>query len=646
MADDRQHPNQAPPTARTRGSHGHHGRGGTGGGGNGAGRRRERHEKLRLNKPKRAPPAPPPMSPGSTAGTTSTASTTSTTKQQPQQLQKAALPQRGDHGAGKQSQRTGNKQAPSPFSHSNPFNPFAQDMDAEEPLKPRATKGCRADDQFNTEVAFDTAGADGDAAANRGGNASADATRSGSCCASSYGRASSADDSWLEEAARMFSCSSASTPSARSSNGRISYNGASQDCPTTTTTTTTTTAAMAMEATTAIKTTASQSGSAVLPTRPSPSQALSTLQHHQQAQSRSTGATASSPAAVERPGDQAATDHHAHDRRVGSANGHSNSGSSGASTGTSSSPSRRASPAQDAASSAQRHQPRVLIRDGKPVVMHAAIDNLTMEQRLQVLLAVKDGVLSQDEALTLAKEIEDAVLANDSTRVQELLRKTRPPMITSKDIVIPTDGPDNAGPQATSTSQVQEDIDAECLAMLSNSQRLKLLQSVASGEMTMTQALAAAQTQIEAAKWLHDVTVSTTPPSRRRSFLRHLSLSSTKRPQQQPRPQRRRSAESQRHLRTAVSEPAVRFDLDDRTVGVIRIPPTKDGHRIRGDGCSHAPGADDGDGGDGDSANDDNNDSEDDDDDDFGLTQLPSFDSEEEDFAAGIEVTPIASKRP
>lgn len=115
-----------------------------------------------------------------------------------------------------------------------------------------------------------------------------------------------------------------------------------------------------------------------------------------------------------------------------------------------------------------------------------AMPELGEAARLQILLSVKDKVLAQDEAVQLAAEVMAAQAAGNTTLVGQLLRRTRPKRITSKDIVVPLED----GGDSSSHQEEQVAVGPEVLRYLSNEQQLDLLHRVARKEITMNQALA------------------------------------------------------------------------------------------------------------------------------------------------------------
>ena len=116
------------------------------------------------------------------------------------------------------------------------------------------------------------------------------------------------------------------------------------------------------------------------------------------------------------------------------------------------------------------------------------LQELTNEQRLEILMAVKNNVLTMDEALDLGAKIVQANKEHNNARVQALIAEARRspkkgPKITSKDIDITERTPEYLEQRRL------EAPDPRDLHRLDDVQRLSILQAVAAGQLTQDEAM-------------------------------------------------------------------------------------------------------------------------------------------------------------
>jgi hypothetical protein len=101
-------------------------------------------------------------------------------------------------------------------------------------------------------------------------------------------------------------------------------------------------------------------------------------------------------------------------------------------------------------------------------------------------MAVKEKLLTQEDALQLAADVVVAQEHGNTVEVGRLMARTRPKRFTSKDIILPGEET-GAGDEAEEEMPV---FSPDALRRLDDAQRLQLLHSVAKGELKMEEAMA------------------------------------------------------------------------------------------------------------------------------------------------------------
>lgn len=136
---------------------------------------------------------------------------------------------------------------------------------------------------------------------------------------------------------------------------------------------------------------------------------------------------------------------------------------------------------------------RVLIRQGKPVEQPNPLHELNNDQRLEILLAVRNAVLTMDEALNLGAQVVLASQENNPTKVAELLQqakgspKKKVTSFSSRDVDI------SVHSQEYLAEQRHKGPDPRDLQRLDDVQRLSILQAVASGKLSQDEAISLVQ---------------------------------------------------------------------------------------------------------------------------------------------------------